>query len=329
MNPTEWQRLKPCLELYPIHVIRVQPLAPGRFRVDSSDRSYEGRLVSAASASVRQGLSDYVAQRSFRSTQRFLLNMYHDRVVPLADGDVFYLTDAWQSPSLQVTHDDVRLAVQNLVSLHQAMTGFLNVQDEPVRPVRKRYGTWQGTFEQGAQWIATERILAKSKRGTPGGMEWFDWVSRWEEQAQSAVTSLQDAGYRHLAEASEDNRDLAWNDYRLGNLVQRTAGKLATLQTQDPVGDSSMYDLASVCQEICAAGHADGVEEAIAQYHAERPLSAEQKQVVRSFAAYPHHALTTLRKVRMDKAVENADFAWRKTAEHHWGAARALLAKSH
>jgi hypothetical protein len=325
MDATLWQRLKPCLEQYPIDVVRVHPVAPGRFRVDSSTRTFEGRVVSHDSAIVRQSLCDYLAQRKFRSTQRPLLNLYHDRLIVVDDVQSFHLTDGWYAPALQVTHDDLLLAVRNLAFLHNAISDYGKRVGSTGVPVKKRTGMWEKTLEQGMQWIATERVLADSKRQQPDGAQWYDWLSRWQEQAQQSLDALRRGGYSLIVEASRNNDEMAWNGYRLENLIQRPSGKVVTLQIQDPVFDSTIYDLATLCQEVCEAGHADGVEEAISIYADERPLCLEEKQVIRSFAAFPHYALTTLRKVRMDKEPVKGDGVWQQSAMRQWSAAKALL----
>lgn len=327
MDADEWQRLKPCLELYPIQIIRVRTVAPGRFRVDGSGRSYEGRILPEPSAVIRQSMGDHLANQSFRTTQRFLLNRYHDRWVSLPNGQVFYLTDAWHAPHLQMTKEDVTLGVSNLVALHEAMDGFIDGRDSTAMAdaTKGRYGTWEKTLEQGAQWIATERVLGQSRREGLESKPWAEWLSRWEEQAQRAVLALQEAGYKDISKDAENRGEWSWNDYRLENLIQRASGKVVTNQLQDPIRDCALYDLATLCQEICAAGDAEGVNEAISQYSVRRPLTPEHKQLVRSFAAYPHHALVTLRRVRMDKTGSFTNEDWRTTAERHWSASEVLL----
>ncbi len=319
--------LKPLLDAYDLaDDVRVSQLAPGRFRVDSAKRSYEGRVVTPGSAHIRQSLTDYLANREFRRTQRFLLNVHHDRVVPIDGDSVFYLTDYWPGTPPEVTHADVSAAIANLCLLHQAAEGFSEQYAATTSQCGgERYGKWQDSLVKGARWLGVEKVLGRAQAERQSRRFDASTLEMWEELAGEVVHLFAETGYSEVAERWKERRDVAWNQYRLEHLRVLDNGRLATLQVADPVWDTRLYDLASFCTGICEAGHAAGVVEAVEQYAERIPLSAEERRLVLAYAAYPHLALRTLYAREGDWSMTEATARSADEVERHYRAARQLL----
>ncbi len=319
MSLTHVSDLEPLLQQYDVHSARVSHLAPGRFRVDTPTRSYEGRMVSERSAISRMSIADYAAQRQFRRTQRFLLTLYHDRFVPAGEGNVFYLTDTWVGPSLDVSLRDVMEGIDNLCHLHRALEGYRESLSTDLFSSEERSGRWLDSLQKGARWLGVEKMLGRVKEDELLS----EWLTKWEDLAQDSIRHLVSAGYKEVARVWRDGKETAWNHYRLSNLVRLRNGRIATLQIADPVSDTRLYDLASFCQDICALGHADGVIEAVEQYTKQMKISPEEKKMVYAFTAFPHQAFAGVRNFPFtgDSIREN----WMVKAQQQYSAARILL----
>jgi hypothetical protein len=301
-----------------------------RYAIAAADGQYELCVVPAASAQLRLAVADHVAMSGFRRVQRPLQNLYQQRTLSLTEDTVMYVTRDWPEAGLSVSPVDVRRAAENLAQLHRALAGgAVSVAAELVSG-RERYGTWERQFRQGAGAFARERVhLLAIPEGADRRLR-LDWLSRWEELAERATERLAASGYADFAARAREQREVAWNGYRLGTLCSLRDGRVATRLTADPVFDDSLYDLASLCREIAEAGHADGVRDAIDWYSQIRPLAPEQVWLVQSFAAYPHQALMQLRSWRKagqgEVSEALAEAPWRRPAELQFSAAEELLA---
>lgn len=319
MSLTDVSDLKPLLQPYGVRSTRVSPLAPGRFRVDTPTRRYEGRVVSETSAISRMSLADYAAYRQFRRTQRFLLTLYHDRFMPAGEGQVFYLTDAWVGPPLNVSFRDVMDGIGNLCHLHRAVEGYRASLPTDSFSSSERSDRWLDALQKGARWLGVERMLGRAKEDE----RLSEWLTKWEDLAQASVRHLSRAGYKEVARVWRARQEIAWNHYRLSNLIRLRNGRVATLQAADPVSDTRLYDLASFCQDICAQGHADGVIEAVEQYAKQMNISPEEKEIVYAFTAFPHQAFAVVRS--FPSVGDSSPERWVGKAQQHYSAARALL----
>jgi hypothetical protein len=282
--------------------------------------------VSPGSAQIRQNLTDYLAKREFRRTQRFLRNIYDESTVPLEADSVFYLTDFWQGKPLEVTHADVSAGIANLCLLHQAAEGFAaHCADSVSASGGERYGRWLESLVKGARWLGVEKVLGRAQAASRSRR--FDprWFALWEELADDVIRLFAETGYAHVASRWKERRDIAWNQYRMQNLHMLGDGRLATLQVADPVWDTRLYDLASFCTDLCEAGHAEAVVDAVAEYSQRIPLTAEERRLVLAYAAYPHLALRGLNT--RDTGLEHAQGAARSETdvERHYRAARQLV----
>lgn len=326
--PAAWDGWRRYVGTYGLTADRTVPVSLRACRIDTQGGSYEARLATEAAANLRMWVTDYAAHRRFRNTQRFLRNLYFDRTVPVAPGTVFYLTDAWHAPSLQTTPSDVEAAVDNLVQLHGALHRVGNDTPLVAPEGAARYGTWTRALSTGADAFAAERVVGAARMAAQGPVAdddtgaWRDWLSRWEQLARSSVASLERAGYRDLAAEAAGRKDIAWNGYGLRSLQRLANGRIMTTQPADPQWDDALYDLATLCREICAAGHAAGVVEAIGRYAALLPLTAEQRHMVRAFAAFPHESAAW---VRFHRGMPAAVPDWRERAARQFRAATALL----
>jgi hypothetical protein len=319
-------RLQPLLDSYELSDVRVSRLAPGRIRVDSPQRSYEGRIVTPGSAQIRQNLTDYLANREFRRTQRFVRNIYDESTVPLDAGSVFYLTDFWQGKPLEVTHADLSAGIANLCLLHQAAEGFAeHCADSAPASGGDRYGRWLDSLVKGARWLGVEKVLGRAQAANRSRRFDARWFERWEELADDVIQLFAETGYSHVAGRWRERREIAWNQYRMQHLRVLGDGRLATLQMADPVWDTRLYDLASFCTDLCEAGHAEAVVDAVAEYSQRIPLTAEERRLVLAYAAYPHLALRGLNARDADLEHAQGTGFCEADVERHYRAARQLV----
>ncbi|MCL6517735.1 hypothetical protein [Alicyclobacillus sp.] len=165
--------------------------------------------------------------------------------------------------------------------------------------------------------------VAERGGGTPATAEWVVWLDRWLDLAERALERLEASGVASRAREGARRRELAWNGMRLQGLVRLGDGRIATLQPLDPVADLTLYDLATLCHDVCLAGHAAGVDDVMDAYGEAIRLDEDERAMVRAFAAFPHHAVSWLRLWRAGGAGLPAD--WTATAQAHHRAATALL----
>jgi hypothetical protein len=332
-----WQHVSPFLRQYDIDVSQVRSLGQGRYLLSGGGRSYEARVTPKSSAWIRREVSDFTANRRFRTTQRFIMNKDRQRFVTVDADRVFYVTDAWEGEPLDVSPQGVQGAVENLIRLHQALSDLTyqtlsdtaqKSNDAGISMPQSRYGSWFDALQHAASQFATARLLLRSKGLTTADARvWYDWLSRWEGQAHEAANALAACGYDDIAKRAKDNGELAWNDYHPGQLRRLPDGRIATLQVKDPVIDNRLYDLASLCQSICSHGHADGVLDAVSKYTAAVKLSPEERRAVMAYAAFPHHASGLLHQARKH-GLDGLDSNWRRRAELQYDAATRLLSGS-
>lgn len=308
------------------------PMEPGRVRIDGGGRCYEARRLSAAAARWRTAVTDVCAERGFRRTQRPLATLYLERWVRMADGSAFMLVDVFMGSPLQPMPDDVDAAARNLARLHRALDGAGAHPDLSDLPTRR--GNWLDRLRAGRDALAAERLLAGDRPGAvpvsgpaTGGRTWAVWLDRWAETADRAVAALERAGYGERAGEAARRREIAWNGYRLQTLVRTPGGRIATVQWADPVADARLFDLATLCHEVCLAGHASGVAEALSAYRAEAALDADEADMVRAFAAFPHHAVQWLRTWRAARGATGLPSGWERVAARHDQAAQSLLGR--
>jgi Ser/Thr protein kinase RdoA (MazF antagonist) len=319
---------------YDVPVERWTPMGWGRVRIDGGGRCYEARRLGDAAARWRTAVTDVCAGRGFRRTQRPLATLYLERWVRLADGSAVLLVDVFAGHPLEPVPQDVDAAARNLGRLHRALDGAGAHPDLHDLPARR--GSWVDHLRAGRDALAAERLLAGDRsepaRATgpltgpaTGGRTWMAWLDRWAETADRAVAALERSGYAERAGEAARRREIAWNGYRLQNLVRTRGGRIATLQLVDPVADARLFDLATLCHEVCLGGHAGGVAEALSAYRAEAPLDADEADMVRAFAAFPHHAVQWLRTWRAARGATGLPPGWERMAARHQQAAGALL----
>jgi hypothetical protein len=331
METSAWQRLKPLIDGYNLRPLRVHEPAPGYFHIETVGRTYTGRITARNSASVRQRVGDYVAAHGFRRVERFIKNMFSERMVSIEDGQgMFYLTDYFTGRTLETVKVDLKLAVENLAELHTALDGCAKATGVTALAQRARYGTWTQAFQKGFDRLGVERLLlsTKSDHALPDGA--LPWLEQWEIFARHALTGLDDANYPAISKSAAERFEVAWNGYRLDDLVLQTNNTVATRQRLDPVLDNQLYDLAALVLQICEAGDPDGAMEAIELYSKLRPLTAGEKHIVYSFAIYPHFGQRLVRELRSAHTtgrahrIEEID-GWLQ-AERHLNSANKLLA---
>jgi hypothetical protein len=333
-----WQHVSPFLRLYDIDVRDVRSVGQGRYLLSGGSRAYEARIIPKSSAWIRREVSDFTANRRFRTTQRFIANKDQQRFVTVDSDRVFYVTDAWDGEPLDVTPQGVQDAVENLIRLHHALSELNfqrlsdaanNANESGVSVPQARYGNWLSALKHASSQFATARLLLRSKGLSTSGdaKVWNDWLARWEAQANEAANALAESGYDDIAKQAKVNGEIAWNDYHPGQLRRLPDGRIATLQVKDPVFDNRLYDLASLCQSICSHGHADGVLNAVSQYKGAIKLSPEEQRAVIAYAAFPHHASGLLYQARKH-GLDGLDSNWRRRAELQHDAASRLLSES-
>ncbi|WP_067926539.1 hypothetical protein [Alicyclobacillus shizuokensis] len=298
----------------------------GPCSVAAADGRYQLWTAAKEVAGLRMAVADYAARHGFRRVPRPLSNLYHERLIPVDERTVAYITLDWDAPALEVTPTDVRDAAQNLAHLHAALSGLGETLGQPA-VLRQRYGTWASRFRRGVDALARVRVQLLASDTVTRKRLRSDWLTRWTDLAEQALERLPRMGYDDVAERARRERSVAWNGYRLATLGRLADGRIFTRVVADPVGDDALYDLACLCRDIAESGHADGVEDALAGYHAIRPLSPEQAGLVRAFAVYPHRGIATaLGWLSQPGHADDEDLSWRRTAEAHHNCALRLLA---
>ncbi|MCL6631602.1 MAG: hypothetical protein K6T63_03140 [Alicyclobacillus herbarius] len=320
--------LEDCLRSFPVPRLRLQGdlSASDCYVVSAIDGCYELCIAPMESAVLRQTTADWAAASGFRRVQRPLQNLYDERLVPIQEGRVAYLTRAWPGLGLAVTPDDVRLAAENLAFLHSALDGA-GARLESLSTRRPRYGAWLSQFQHGLDFLERTRVHLLGREDLRRDQLQLDWLARWQDLAEQAVERLRQVGYRELAETARQKKSVAWNGYHLNSLRRLPDGQVATLLTADPVLDDALYDLACLCRDVAEAGHAEGVADALTWYHGIHPLSREQAEMVRAFAAYPHLGVRMAKTwSQAGKPEPESTVSWRKAAESHHDCAQCLLA---
>ncbi|WP_067933029.1 hypothetical protein [Alicyclobacillus kakegawensis] len=302
--------------------------ANGPCPVVAADGRYQLWMAAKEVAGLRMAVADYAARHGFRGVPRPLCNLYDERLVPVDERTVAYITRDWDAPTLEVTPSDVRDAAQNLAHLHAALSGLGEALGHPA-VLQQRYGTWAARFRRGVDALARVRVQLLASDTVTHKRLRSDWLARWTDLAERAVERLPRMGYGDVAERARRERSVAWNGYRLATLGRLADGRIVTRIVANPVADDALYDLACLCRDIAESGHADGVEDALAGYHAIRPLSPEQAGLVRAFAAYPHRGVATaLEWLAEPGRADDEALSWRRTAEAHHNCAVRLLAET-
>lgn len=321
----DWDWAGSCLESYRLKVVRLTPLSDFHALVDTTERSYEAHLSTPSSAAWRMWVGDYAARHRVRALQRFVQNLYDERFVPVGTR-TFYITNAVPGDMLTITPDDIDDAARWLANLHSGLEGAAAGRNAAAP--KPRYGAWQGALTAGRAELAS--VGSQRQVGAAASTIEAQWGDRWRSLADAVIGQLDAGSYAQAAQAAARKTEVAWNGFRLNRLRRAPTGRVSGQQLSDPVLDNSVYDLATLCQEVCEAGQADGVEEAIEVYAQVRPLTAAERRSVVAYAAFPHVALATVRQLRQRQG-EQDDGLYEellKRSEQHYRAAQRLLTKS-
>jgi len=307
IDTTEWQSVLPYIQQYSLDIVRVVPLAPGRFQLQGRTEWYEARCVSQSSASFRMSVADYAATRGFRRTQRFLLNIYHERVIPITAKKHLYVTHAFQADPFGTTEEECLVVASNLAQLHAALEGGIEVLPPALLRAlssQLRYGSWIQTMQQARfglehelkAWNLSSNMNKQAEGQAASSRVHRDWLRQFIEQSLHVENCLISANYKERWTLAKARQTIAWNAYRMSTVRPLASGTIATLQPGDPVLDDELYDLATLCQDICRYGDVTKVKSVLDGYQHIRPLSQAALQAVVAYAAFPQVALAAVRR---------------------------------
>lgn len=293
---THRENLSGYLTLYGIHDARIQALGPNRFYIDGPNAVCEAKLVHPTSAALRLSLTDALARFKFRETQRFLNNLYDERIVSIDSSTALYVTDTWSTEVDWSDATHIREAVTQLARLHAAIAQCSPRLLETYKTnLQCGYGVWVSRLKGKISILETERMRAS----TQGSRDVLDWLAPSLALAHQVVAALLNSeDYLMISREAESAFELAFGHVTRGTFAKTSQGKMRMFQFGDPVLDSPLLDLATLCADLCAFGHTEELHAAIEGYHAILPVSKSARRVVQLYAVFPHRLVTMARQLR-------------------------------
>jgi hypothetical protein len=325
MDGPLWPGVKESLKSYDVQSNRAVPIGPSAYRLEGATRMYNVRVLPLDQAQARLTVADEAAAGGLMRVERPLKNRFAERI-PLFDEERGLLVSPhWDGEPLAVTPSDVHAAGTTLARLHAAMSdgGATTAVTQPVSSVKERYGTWQTALARALQLFETELSLAASRLRGDDTVRWQDALKGFITASENALEQLEGAQYRACSEAAQEAGKMAWNGLRLNQFTRLPSGAIAVSQSQTPVRDAALYDLACLARDIAEAGYAAGVEDLLRAYGSQLPLFGHDSRIVRAYAAFPHLGIQMVRQVQRQPS-GNLD-EWYKAAKRHQAASNTLL----
>ncbi len=304
MDDPLWPRVREQLESYPVRAERAVPLSHDTYRLEGSTRTYYVRVVPFADGVARTWAGDAAAQGGFLRVERAMKNRYGERMIPFQDDRGLYVSSGWTGEELSVTPSGARLAGQTLARLHDALAESFASDRTPLRPaLRSQHGTWLRSFGRARDVLARERLFAADHVDRDHASRWQEILGGFLESADRSLALLEQHRYDEVAKAAEDAEQMAWNGVTFEHFVRLPSGHVSLAQTQTPIADAYLYDLARLARQVVEAGHASGVADLMDAYASIRPLGFNERAIVRAYAGFPHSGLQLAKQVRRAPAL--------------------------
>lgn len=318
-----WHALGPHIRTYKLTPSRVVPVSKRRLRLETRTGHFEAAVTSPEQEMARRVVADWAAEQGVRRITRHLRNMYNERWRTVESNSVLYLAHLWTGRNLVVNAEDMAAAGEQLANLHTALDGCESALATTEIALENRHGRWLDILGRARKKIS-ETQFAKSDVNDREVSLLESWRQRWDALAVRVLRQLESDGYEDWAQPAKAKNSVAWNGYRLGHIVRLQDGGLAVNQPLPPVRDTPFYDLAALCVDAANEGEPRDVFEIVETYDLHRNLTAQDRCLVVSFAAFPHRALAILETLQRKKRKSIEEVEWRRV-ERQFATAEQLL----
>jgi hypothetical protein len=325
MDGRLWSGVQESLKSYDVQSNRAVPMGPSAYRLEGATRMYNVRVLPLDQAQARLTVADEAAAGGLLRVERPLKNRFAERIPLFDDKRGLLVSPHWDGEPLAVTPADVHAAGTTLARLHAAMSdgAATTAVTRRVSSVKERYGTWQTALARALQLFETELSLTASRLRGDDAVRWQDALKGFITASENALAQLEGVQYQACSQAAQEAGTMAWNGLWLNQFTRLPSGAIAVSQSQTPVRDTALYDLACLARNIAEAGYAAGVEDLLRAYGSHRPLSSDDSRIVRAYAAFPHLGMQMVRHVQ--RQPEGKLDAWYQAVKRHQAASNTLL----